>query len=551
VRLGGSEQLPLRRYLSTLMWTSFLARWGDLLAAGLLAVHAAIAWLTRSVGVGIGNDSAAYLLLSRSIASLSYRDFHVVGAPVHAQYPPGFPALLAVVSAPFGENIPLLIAVMIALSVAALAVVYVSARSRGGHGLALCVLAPCALNPALINHAGMIVSEVPYLLLTALTVWVILREPEQPADSAASGRTPIVAGLAAILSALMRSIGATMVAALLLHWVLTRRYRRVLIVVGVSALTVGAWLTASFVLTPVQSIGRSYFADATFTQSAGRPFIATLLQRVLHNIPDYATVTLPWALTRGTIPGTIVDNIIGLLVTVVVGSVGFWVMWKQARFVVLYLACYGTLLLLWPWGGPRLLVPVLPFLLWTGMAGAFRLSAGRRWLRPLPACLGLLVVAIGVFRASTDVLALSRCDRSDPLASACFPDAERAFFAAAEFVRDATPDSAIILTHIETVLAYESSRTVLLEESVDPHPDRILGSLRSQGVDYVVLTPLRPLVTQHVRALRDVCGELELVEEFYPVTLLLRVAPPSSTRDVDGCEAIQRFEREHPAWGPT
>jgi hypothetical protein len=236
----------------------------------------------------------------------------------------------------------------------------------------------------------------------------------------------------------------------------------------------------------------------------------------------------------------------------VVAAVGVWVMWKQARFVVLYLVCYGTLLVLWPWGGPRFLVPVLPFLLWTVMAGAFKLSTVARWLKPLPALLLLLVGGVGLARAYTDIRVLSQCDRSAPLTStACFTDAQRAFFATAELVRDETPESAIILTHIEAILAYVSSRTVLLEESVDPRPDRILTSLRSQNVDYVVLTPLRAPALQHVSALRQVCGELELINEFSPVTFLFRVAPPTSPPETNACDAIRRFEEESARWLPA
>jgi hypothetical protein len=523
---------------------SFLFRWGDLLAAAILALHGVIARLTRSVGIGIGGDAAHYLLLARSIADLSYRDFHVVGAPLHSQYPPGFPALLSVLSLPIGENIDFLLAVMIGLSMAALAVVYLCVRWRGGRGLALSVLALCAVNPALVRQAGQIASEMPYMLLTAVTVWVVLREPEPSPGAPQSGRSNFVAGSAAIASALMRVIGVTMVSALLMHWLLNRRYRPVLAAACVSALTVGAWLVVS-AMAPLQFVGRSYFADATYTRSDGAPFLVTLAGRVLRNIPEYATVSLPWAVTRGPITGTIADYVIGLPLMLVVAAAGVWVMWKQSRFVVLYLLCYGTLLVLWPWGGPRFLIPVLPFLLWTGMAGAFRLSAVRSWLRPLPLLLALPVGGVGVARAATDIRAMSSCDRSAPLVSTtCYTDAQRAFFATAELVRDETPDSAVVLTHIEAILAYVSSRTVLLEEAVDSDPTRILGSLRSHNVDYVVLTPLRPSALQHVPALRQVCGELELINEFAPETFLFRVPPPNAIPERNACDAIARFEQE-------
>src|SRR6185369_15337826 len=65
------------------------------LVFGLLVLHVVLAWLTRAVAIGTGNDDATYVLLARSVRHFEYVDRHLVTMPVHAQYPPGYPAILA------------------------------------------------------------------------------------------------------------------------------------------------------------------------------------------------------------------------------------------------------------------------------------------------------------------------------------------------------------------------------------------------------------------------------------------------------------------------
>jgi 4-amino-4-deoxy-L-arabinose transferase-like glycosyltransferase len=520
-----------------------------LLAALLLALHAALAWQGRAVGISTGNDDAWYLLLARALRRLTYTDFHVLGTPPHMQYPPGYPALIALLSAPFGERFDVLLGAMILLSVAALALVYAAVRQVSGEQVALAVLAICAVNPALREQAGFLASEGPFMLGVAATVWAVGRERADPRNARMARWWPVIASAAALSAAFMRAAGVTLVLGLLIFWLLERRYRRAAAFFAASAVSIGSWLTWS-ALAPVQLVGRSYIADATFSRKEGQHLLSTLAERAMKNIPGYLSTDLPWVVTQGTIPGTVIDNVIGLLLTLVLGGVGAWVLWRRARLVVVFLALYGALLALWPWENARFVAPVLPLLVWVAIEGAFMLARTRRWLRPAPFVIAGVVAVVGLTRGYASIRERAACDRSAPIdAAACYNEVQRAFFAAARFIAVSTPDSAVILTVREATLAYLTGRTIVMQEAIDDRePTAMLSTLRARGIDYTVLTPLREAPAQHVTALQGICGELELVREFHPVTLILAISPRNSTPQRNACSALRRYERDNGKW---
>src|SRR5689334_23886344 len=141
----------------------------------LIAVYALLAWLRRSPSLSTMNDDAFYVFLSRSLRHFSYVESFVVGSPFHVQYPPGYPAFLALVSTIFGEHHELFLDLNIAMLCGALAITDATARSRFGRNAALLVIAACALNPTLIELGGLVRSEAMFFLLWSLTLWAVMR----------------------------------------------------------------------------------------------------------------------------------------------------------------------------------------------------------------------------------------------------------------------------------------------------------------------------------------------------------------------------------------
>jgi len=127
----------------------------------------------------------------------------------------------------------------------------------------------------------------------------------------------------------------------------------------------------------------------------------------------------------------------------------------------------------------------------------------------------------------------------------CFSPIERGFFAAMEFIRASTPDSAAFLTSADTQLGLFGGRTALFSAPLTgAAPDSLLTQMRARGVEYALLTPLRPPEDQLVPTFTAACRSVEVVREFAAVTLVLRVPPPGRTPAPDACAALKRYTTE-------
>ena len=514
----------------------------------LLLLHVTLAWLGRTYGLTTGNDDASYLMLSRELLHADYTDHYLLGAPPHSQYPPAFPAFLAVISLVAGERLAVMQAAIILCSAAALGLLYDAVRRSSGHApLALTVLALSVVNPPLLKLSGMIMSEAPYLLLTALVIWAVIREREQPAGAAWRGWV-VIAIAGAIAAALTRTFGLTILAALFITWLVERRYRRVLVLSVAGALTAGGWILWTIVA-PGQVVGRSYIADATFAGESSQSMAGVLAGRLATNIPFYVTRSIPTSLPQPTLQGSAVDNVLGLVVLAVLLPVGAWVVWRQrGRIAVVYLAVSAMLLAVWTWKVTRFIAPVVPILHWVLFAGAFRIGTYRSGLRPVPYVVGGAILLTALGRDIAVVRAAGGCDRSAArTAAGCYADIQRGFFAAAEFARTATADSAVFFTMKESTFGYLSQRRVLTPSRLrSPVADSLVPELRARGVEFAVVSPLQPLDDQRVDWLLASCREWRVDREFAGMTILLRLALPGH-READACVRLQRYEREEAA----
>ncbi|MDQ3697932.1 MAG: hypothetical protein M3373_07895 [Gemmatimonadota bacterium] len=554
-------------------------------AALFVTLHALIAWHTRVPSITTGNDDALYLLLARSLRALTYRDLWDAATPWHSQYPPLYPALLAVTGALAGDRMDVHLAVNILLSAGALLVFFDAAR-RVAPWPGLLALATAALNPSLLRAAGAIASEPLFLFLVALTLRMLI-------VGAPSVRTRAGAAASAIGGSLARGAGVTLVGAVGLLWLLERRWRDAVVLAAVAALTAGPWLIWT-AIAPDQVAGRSYVADALFFDPAERELppaaapegerraveegpapgllpggrveeelsdaaspgvggahsgvVWLIAQRIAHNVPAYLARRLPTLLAVPTRAGTIVDNLTWLAVLAVCGGAGLWLLARKWRVAVLWLACYALLLAVWPYSHARFLVPALPWIVFAIAAGAALLGA--RWHRALALALPLLVVAPSIAGAvakdAAAVRAAARCDRAQPFISpGCFDEHERAFFVAVAFARDSLPPDAIVLTAKEGPFYYVSGRrTVQLLGAVGLKSDSLGRYLAGKRASYVLLSHIKLDEWALRGPLIELCPRLEVVRAWEPAAVLLRVLPeprndPAATATCTA--AVQRW----------
>ncbi len=518
--------------------------WGAAIA--ILAIHATLAWVSRIPGIGYSNDDSIYLFLARSLREGSYRDIHLPGAPLHVQYPPGWPALLALGTLVVGERPEILLVIPLALAVAGLALFFDIIRRSFSPGVALVTLALAALNPLVVGRGGRLMSEASMFFFAVLALWALA--VPQP-----SRRRLVLACVAAIASAFMRSAGIAVIGAVLVHFLMGRRWRWAFGFALVAAITFGPWLAWSF-LGPRQVIGRSYAGDLAAVDSIRavnhrwNPSRARLLG-MAYRTERYLLGHVPAVMSFPVSNRTRLDNVAWLLLLLGVGVPGLVMLWRRQRVVALYLLATFGVLVAWTWSSRRFLYPVMPMIILGFVAGAAMI--GRRfgragaWLGPLLLCLILLP------RTARELAELVRtgwdCDRARPLAT-CFPAAQQAFLEAAQFSRSLA-DSSIVVVEREAAFAWHSGRKVTHSREVDDAGAPFLAYLRDRQITHIVIGRLS--MNERVglaNRLNSICRNLELVRDFGSDTYLFRVDLAADSSASGGpptaaCQVTDRLDR--------
>ncbi|MFN0097702.1 MAG: glycosyltransferase [Gemmatimonadaceae bacterium] len=537
-------------------------RWGvAALSAAvlLLALHAWLAWTMRIPSLTTGGDDASFLALARALREGSYRELWTAGAPIHAMYPPGYPAVLALFGVTEASALPVAHVINLVASITALAFTAVIA-GRVTPWLGVAALAILAPNPALVDAAGRGMSEPLFMALLMGTLVAL------PTGAGAPRRLAIV-GACAIAAALTRSIGVVVVAAVVLSLALDGRRRDAGVLVVASALTIGAWF-AWTARAPGLAAGTSYIADATYAptvappdDSTGRPrdpaptdpsFASLLMHRVVVNVPVYLTQAVPIALAQPSLPGTPIDNVVGLACLLVLGAAGTAWIARRHRTVVLLFLGYAGVLAAWPYTSPRFLVPILPVTALILLLGAWRLggaqAAGSR------AALSSLVVTLGLMFATVQptlarAAEVRQCDRgaATTVSLGCVSPRQRDFFAAVHALDSLADESPVLTAKPSTVFALSGRTTIRQSLAVQRRdPDSLLAWLRDQKVSLVLLSHVHIEQWGLSPMLQSRCGQFEVVRQYPTEVTLLRLRPapgpaPPAAAENAACSAIERW----------
>ena len=238
------------------------AHWGILV---LLSIAGPLTFLfaVQDCLATFGDDSASYLVLAHYFAGSSGSALVAQWAPFHSHFPP----LLAMLLAASGGVTDYRVATaLIALSATlCLPLIYLYASRRLGRAAALAVVALFVLTPTAWICVKGILSEPLYLLMT---IAALLHFEARIASGNAGVAERMIFGLLLAGACLTRVIGVTLVAAYLVHSLLSMMMRREplrarwVAPLATCAALVGLW----YALRPVaiaDTYGRTAFAMAT------------------------------------------------------------------------------------------------------------------------------------------------------------------------------------------------------------------------------------------------------------------------------------------------
>lgn len=361
---------------------------------GLVALTVALGAAVTVFGVtGVYHDDGIYVASARALAQgHGYRVASLPGTPLQTKYPPIYPALLAALTwiwPRFPADLALLHAANLLIAGIAVGASYAylvrwGYAARGTAGLAGLLVATSA---TFLWYAGMLLSEMTYLLLLVLALWWLEAVLAAPT---VRRRDLVGLGVCLALPFACRVIGLVAPLAVGLGLVVLRR-RRDLPWVGLgAALVAGSW--AGWV---AWSLHREPAVPAYYTRYA-HPLAASLqvpVNNALHLLFD------PGLLLLGGVYGWVGHGWVGVfgLVAVALGALPIaWavVQARRGRLVLpALLLAYFAVLLIYPWPPIRYLVPVQPFL----FAGALWVAGrGPRWAPRATAALAVLLAALGM-----------------------------------------------------------------------------------------------------------------------------------------------------------
>lgn len=322
----------------------------SLLLLGLIVlISSALSFFLLTRGHPWWDDFASYLMQAKSILSWSMDDFirHNAFTVQNSSYPPGpvaypwgFPLLLTPVYAIFGLNPLALKLVGIAFYAVFLVAFYFLARTRLEEGESLLLTGVLAVLPAMLAANDLILSDIPFLAFSTISLFLADRFPRQKALAG------ILPGVSLFLAFFVRTTGVILLAPLMLALLMAfwPRWQLALKQAAAPVLTFGFLIAVQAALFP--SGQDSYFSH----------FSMLTLQRLLDNALYY--LWLPsWTFTN--IPGGVV--LYPLLAAFVLVSLLTHL--RRDAALHAYSLLTVALFIAWPERqGLRFIYPILPIL---------------------------------------------------------------------------------------------------------------------------------------------------------------------------------------------
>ena len=368
------------------------------LSLAVVAALALVAGLAVVDGlpVGVVADDSMYVILARSLATgQGFRFLNVPGLPNGTHFPPGYPAVLALVSfvAPaFPDSVVVFKALnALFLAAAAVCVALLLRRRLGlGAGWALSVGAASAVSVPLLILGSLVLSELLFLAL----VLALLPLLEQVADGPPSTARALALGVAIAACALVRTHGVVLLPAIVLVLAARRRWRDAALV---SAGAIGGllpwqlWVARHGGTLPAPLLGM-YDSYAAWWLRGLRDMGPSMISATVAKTVPETTVMLSvlFSPLKGSFAHAVTLSALALL-----AIAGVVVSWRRMPVTLLFLAGYLAIVLVWPFQTARFVWAVWPLLLAVIVVGASAAVSRREWVRPLRAALLLGFAWVG------------------------------------------------------------------------------------------------------------------------------------------------------------
>ena len=495
-------------------------------AGGLVTLHIVLCAALFDPKIHTGGDSVTYVLLAESILETGdgYSLSLEPGPPEpHTKYPPGYPLFLAPLVALFGRNFVVLKLLSTLFTAGSVALFCGYARQRRDPLPWFCLALAFAASPGVIDYSRWMLSEAPFLFFTLGALW-LLREDSR---SSGTGRPFWLALAASVVSFYTRSIGALLLVATSLSYLLRREWRKFVIHGTIGAGLTIPWLVRTRLVTgTTSSYFEEFLLENVYTPETGYLDFFGMVGRFFENGRLYATRELPRALVGSD--STWAANPLVALVAVVICGLALWELVRRFRRgpgpaeLYFVLTCAAIMLFQTSVNDVRYLVPLLPLFLMYAAGGIGALATTARTRGPVYLTVFLAALALGAHsaRIPSNLDMIARYSAGDRYAG--YHPAWRTFFDAAHWVEANTPEDAVVTVRKPRLLNALADRRVRVYP-LSTNPDSVLQVVRT--TDYVVIDALFGTTQRYlVPAVQEHPGHFFIAHQTEaPVTFVLGV----------------------------
>jgi 4-amino-4-deoxy-L-arabinose transferase-like glycosyltransferase len=448
----------------------------------LLGLYVALSVLLFDPKLATFGDNARYLILGKSLAEgTGYRDMHLPGTPVHTQYPPGFPLMLAAVTLVCG-GVNVLAAKLLVI-ITGIAAMFFSYRLlqlvlREKAWPAMAVLASV---PALVVNNHWVLSEMPFLLVLVAALYCLVLSDQRP--KAVADRLRIGACALAVAACFIRSAGIAAVLGMALLFVVRRQYRNLGILLGLYAVTAVPWQIINSRSGHGQPYLEQLLAKHPYFLEQGRAGFGDWALRVWQNLRDYVAKVYPRGLCQ-TQPNSWYETISGIVLSLL-SAIGFIRGFRKHLVIATCALCALPVLVCWPyiWLTERFLLPFLPVAVIFLFLGADWVGRKLRWQRLVPALVVAMLLANVVQTWSLARVAVK--DNAEYLRGdryAGYPIDWRRCFETIEWIKTNTPEQAVVLARKPEFVYLLSGRRSFCYPITEDRAQVMAAVLRSQYI---------------------------------------------------------------------
>ena len=467
---------------------SFSKRFPKLLSLAILFIaFIAIYAYTFEARIALLGDNASYYILGKALfGGKGYVDLSAVTHSPNNHYPPGYPAIISLIML-FDDSIVLLKLVNGLFFLLSLWILFeLNLRLTNRRAFAFVVTFLSLLNAHLLYYASVILSEIPFLLFSSLSLLAFLKVDFNKTFL----KNPYLYAslISFIISFYIRSLGLALLLGYVLYFLVHRRWKGMAMYSTAFVAATLPWLIRGQKLGGSSYVKQLMMVDP-YQPELGQASLLDFAERFLNNFARYIGREIPSAIfpfikAEYSSPLKSAEWITGVLLFFLF-LYGIYSLPKYRWLVAGYLLGTLGILLLWPdvWIGVRFLVPLIPFLTLGFFYGCYAF---------LQKSMSLIYTTQAIKRIQPIWLLLFALLYLNPIYSlhqktkTAYAAAWNSYFEVAHWLKKNEAQKVLVSTS-KPSLFYIFSNTYSMRYKFADEPAEIIAELEEKQVDYVVI----------------------------------------------------------------